>query len=145
MAGDISGRGGTTQESYPGDFPGLLRLRHSPAHYECEGESKRRHPFWFAGPLLDCRFSIVGSKAKGCGARVFSHILSPNLKSRIENPKFFHLALPLTIHPLPYHSVRPDQHIRRDREADLLGGFEIEEQFKLHRLLDGQVGRFGAL
>ena len=39
------------------------------------------------------------------------------------------------------HPIRPHQHIRRNRQADLLGGFKIDHEFKLHRLLDGQVLR----
>jgi hypothetical protein len=35
------------------------------------------------------------------------------------------------------HLIRPHQHIRRDREADLLGRFQIDDQLELHRLLDG--------
>ncbi len=42
---------------------------------------------------------------------------------------------------IPDHSVRPDQNIWRNRQADLLRRFEIDDEFKLHRLLDGQVCR----
>ena len=42
------------------------------------------------------------------------------------------------------HLVRPRQHVRRNRQADLLGGFEIDDQLKLRRLLDGKIGRLGA-
>src|SRR5215471_5270207 len=37
------------------------------------------------------------------------------------------------------------QHIRRDRQANLFGGFEIDDQLKLGRLLDRDVGGFAAL
>ena len=47
--------------------------------------------------------------------------------------------------PLPNHPVRSRQHIRRNREADLLGGFEINDQLEFSRLLDRQIGRLGAL
>ena len=36
--------------------------------------------------------------------------------------------------------IRPHQHIRRNRQADLLRSFEIDHEFKLRGLLDGQVG-----
>ena len=42
-------------------------------------------------------------------------------------------------------SVRPRQHVRRDREADLLGGLEIEHQIELDRLLYREIGGFCAL
>jgi len=34
------------------------------------------------------------------------------------------------------HSIRSCQHIRRNSEADLLGGFKIDDQLELLRLLD---------
>jgi hypothetical protein len=37
-----------------------------------------------------------------------------------------------------YDSVRPHQHIRRDRQTDLLRSFEVDDQLKLFRLLNGQ-------
>jgi hypothetical protein len=35
------------------------------------------------------------------------------------------------------YSIRPRQHIGRNGETNLLGGFEIDDQFELRRLLDG--------
>ena len=46
---------------------------------------------------------------------------------------------------LANHFVRPHQHIWRNRQADLLGGFQIDHQLKLRRLLDGQIGGLGSL
>jgi hypothetical protein len=40
------------------------------------------------------------------------------------------------------HLVRPRQHIRRNREADLFSRLEIDHQLELPRLLNGQIGRF---
>src|SRR5262249_31654 len=42
------------------------------------------------------------------------------------------------------HLVRSRQHIRWYRQADLLRRIEIDDQFKLHWLLDRHVGRFCA-
>ena len=39
---------------------------------------------------------------------------------------------------LPNDPVRPRQHIRRNRQADLLGSFQIDHQLELRRLLDGR-------
>jgi hypothetical protein len=36
----------------------------------------------------------------------------------------------------PYHPIRPHQQIRRNRQVDLLGRFEIYHEFALHWLLD---------
>ena len=49
-----------------------------------------------------------------------------------------------SLHCSPDHSVRSRQHIWRDRQADLLGGFEIDDELKLLRLLDGKVSGLGA-
>ena len=43
------------------------------------------------------------------------------------------------------HPIRPCQHIWWNHEADLLGRFQVDDQLKLYRLLDGKVGRFCAL
>jgi hypothetical protein len=37
--------------------------------------------------------------------------------------------------------IRPPQHIRRDRQADLLRRFQINDELKLPRLLEGELGR----
>jgi hypothetical protein len=41
-------------------------------------------------------------------------------------------------------SIRSGQHVWRNREADLLGGFEIDNELELRRLLDRQVGWLSA-
>jgi hypothetical protein len=39
------------------------------------------------------------------------------------------------------HSCRPYQHIRRNRQADLLRRFEFGDELELDRLLDGKIRR----
>jgi hypothetical protein len=41
-------------------------------------------------------------------------------------------------------SIRPRQHVRRHRQAYLLGGFEIDDELEFRRLLYRQIGWFGA-
>ena len=41
--------------------------------------------------------------------------------------------------------IRPHQHRRRDRQAERLRGLEIDNKITFRRLLDRQIGRFGAL
>jgi hypothetical protein len=36
--------------------------------------------------------------------------------------------------------IRSGQNIRRDRQTDLLGGFQIDDELELLRLLDWQIG-----
>ena len=43
-----------------------------------------------------------------------------------------------------YDSVRPPQHVRRNREADLLGSFQIDDELELRRSLDRQIGWLSA-
>jgi hypothetical protein len=62
-----------------------------------------------------------------------SIIVSLNPKFEIRNPKLFN------------DFICSRQHIRGNGESDLLGRFEIDEEFKLHRLLDGQFRRVGTL
>jgi len=40
------------------------------------------------------------------------------------------------------HLVRSRQHIWRNCQADLLGGFEIDDKFELFGLLGGYIRRF---
>ena len=42
------------------------------------------------------------------------------------------------------HLIRPRQHVRRNRQTDLLGGFQIDDELELFRLLHRQVSRLGA-
>ena len=41
------------------------------------------------------------------------------------------------------HLIRPQQERGRDREAEGLSGLEIDDEFELGGLLDGEVGRRG--
>jgi hypothetical protein len=50
------------------------------------------------------------------------------------------LTSPLGFLPSFDHLIRSHQHIRRNRQADLLGGFEVYYQLKLRGLLDGKIG-----
>src|SRR5262249_3558581 len=43
------------------------------------------------------------------------------------------------------HLIRSRQHVRRNRQADLLGCFEIDDELELRRLLDWQVSRLSTL
>jgi hypothetical protein len=43
------------------------------------------------------------------------------------------------------HLVRPQQQGLRDRQAQRLGGLEVNDQLELGRLLDGEVGGLGTL
>ncbi len=42
------------------------------------------------------------------------------------------------------HLISPQQQRRRDREAEGSRGLEVDDQFELGRLLDGEVGRLCA-
>src|SRR5262249_28620211 len=45
----------------------------------------------------------------------------------------------LSYSPLFDHLIRPRQHIRRNCQADLLRGLEIDDQLELLRLLDREI------
>jgi hypothetical protein len=53
------------------------------------------------------------------------------------------LTPPFGCLPLLDHLIRARQHVRRNCQADLFGGFQIDHQLELRRLLYGQVGGFG--
>ncbi len=56
-------------------------------------------------------------------------------------------AIRLTLYRsrLTNDTIRSRQHVRWNGQADLLGGFEVDEQFEFRRLLDGDVGGLCAL
>src|SRR4030095_10229484 len=41
---------------------------------------------------------------------------------------------------LANHSIRSRQYVRRNRQGDLLGSFQIDDELKILRLLDGKIG-----
>src|SRR6267142_5587319 len=43
------------------------------------------------------------------------------------------------------HVIRPLQERRWDREAEGLPGLEVDDEFELRRLLDGEIGGLGSL
>ena len=45
---------------------------------------------------------------------------------------------------LSNHLIRPGEHVRRNRQADLLRGLEVDHKLELRGLLHRQIGRFGA-
>ena len=53
-------------------------------------------------------------------------------------------VLRLSARASPYHPIRSRQHVRRDNQTDLLSGFEVDYQFELSGLLDGDVCRLSA-
>jgi hypothetical protein len=39
-----------------------------------------------------------------------------------------------------YDPIRPRQHVRWNRESDLLSGSEVDDEFELRRLFHGEIG-----
>ena len=66
------------------------------------------------------------------------------MAQRVRTAIFFFMSFELSnVKPLLNDFIRPRQHIWRNRQADLLGGFQIDDEFKFRRLLDGQISRLG--
>ena len=42
------------------------------------------------------------------------------------------------------HLIGPHQHVGRNRQADLLGGLQIDHKLELRRLLNGKIRGLGA-
>src|SRR5262249_14342976 len=98
-----------------------------------EAEPAVRNPM--RGTCLNCCASLVYPEArikvdttKTRNLLFIRSSLNPNSKTRLLN-----------------HFIRPSQHIRRDREVDLLGSFQIDHQFKLGWLLHRQISGLGTL
>jgi hypothetical protein len=58
-----------------------------------------------------------------------------------------HSIIPLFHHAVSSsdHLIRSCQHVRRNREADLFGRFQIDDKFKLRWLFHGKIRRLSAL
>jgi hypothetical protein len=55
------------------------------------------------------------------------------------------LGSPLGFVPSLDQPIRSGEHLRRNRQPDVLRSFEIDHQLELSRLLHRQIGRLGAL
>src|SRR6266542_376125 len=62
------------------------------------------------------------------------------VRARIQIPH----VLRFTSSSLPNDFIRPHQHIRRNRQTDLLGCFQVDHELKLRWLLHGKIGGLGA-
>jgi len=92
----------------------------------------------------------MGAVAPDTGEQGAFKTKKPILKARavalvaIQNPKpvLLLFASPLTLYAsrLFYDFVRSRQHVGRNRQADLLGRLQIDNELKLCWLLHGQVG-----
>jgi hypothetical protein len=75
-----------------------------------------------------------------------SPLLGTGSKCPIVRPKIQNSGVGFFFHVFQNHSISADdsigsgQDVRRDRQADLLRGLEIDHQFELGGLLDGKVG-----
>src|SRR5215470_5216566 len=77
-----------------------------------------------------------------------------SMTQRIRPVTFFFMSSPIppstrpsTLGTRPFlldHLVRAHHHVRRNRQANLLGGFQINDELELLRQLNWNVGRFGA-
>src|SRR5262245_57682150 len=83
--------------------------------------------------ILDFRLLDEGSLCRLPNVLlIFLSFFSSNPKSKIGNLKSFD------------HLVRPRQHVRRNLLADLLFRLQIDDQLKLHWVLDRKFGGLGA-
>ena len=82
--------------------------------------------------LRSCEFQIADRPRQSI--EMFLFIVSfHDPYSEIQNPKS-------TIRNHLDHLIRPEQHRLRNRQTNLLGGFKIDHELKLLRLLDWNIG-----
>jgi len=80
------------------------------------------------------------SERADIGARTFLSAVNRGLENPRSLIRAYHDLTPSSSH----NPIRPRQHIRGNRHADLVSGFEIDEKLELRRLLDWNVGGLGA-
>ena len=83
------------------------------------------------------------ARSMGCLTLRVSRAFGVGLKSRVRQP-YQQLDLISFLPSSLDYLVRPREHVGRNRQADLLGRFEIDDELDLHRLLDWQVSRLSA-
>src|SRR5215471_7746693 len=105
-----------------GTFPGCCALATAPVTTSTKAiiESPNHFRFW----IFDFRLPDKESRNRIQDRSIM--FFSLNRKSAIANLK------------LPYHLIRSCQHIGRNRQADLLGGLQIDDELELRRLLHGK-------
>jgi hypothetical protein len=65
---------------------------------------------------------------------------------RVISGIFFFMSFEVSnVEPLLNDFIRSRQHVGRNRQTDLFGGFEIDHELKLRRLLHGEVGWLGPI
>ena len=87
-----SGRRAKFQNTYPGNFPRLLRLSHNATERECENNSEDPHPFSIFDPSAWLRtcfgFPIIGARETKPNSKFVVHLffsLIQNRQSKIQN------------------------------------------------------------
>src|SRR5262249_18399999 len=92
---------------------------------------RRLHTPWFGWGGLrgarECRAVPTSTCPHGCVPCCIRSVPSPRLAVRLSD-----------------HLVREDKEVRRQRQAELLGCLEVNDQRKLHGLLHREVGWRGA-
>ena len=104
-----------------------------------EGELPDRYPIRGIFPICCAAAEPQSAKSKAPRSKngdFFLHV-------------FFSVSIHLSLDILvPSHLmtlIRPIQHRLWNRQADCLGGFEVDHQLELRRLLDWQIGGLGSL
>ena len=88
-------------------------------------------------------FPIVGLRSKESHPKYLVPCLIPSIEKRPPQTASgpadlnLHFAFLIFNFALSNDPVGSDQDIRRHRQTDLLGRFQIDDELELHRLLDG--------
>ena len=117
------------QKTDAGDFPCLLRV--CPRPHTMSTTTIAESPT----ANLDFGFSIADCRNKDrklASKKLLSCAFSANPKSKIENPKSLD------------HLIRPLEHAVRNCQTNLFCRLQVDDEFKLRRLLHRQISRFGA-
>src|SRR5262249_9759962 len=100
-----------------------------------EGKPPSRYPI--RGIFVGCSAQTGRQSAKSMAQSVRTVIFLVMFFSALSTRHSTLDTRPFSLDP----PVRSRQNIRRNRQADLLGRFQIDDEFELHRLFHWQVGR----
>src|SRR5258706_8513312 len=130
--------------------------RHSMAIFFPSMKPRSRRPWWNASMRAELEESELTNRnpIRGifvtCCASARGAVVSKTVASSQTQICLLIRSSPVflpTVHCqlLSDNFIRSRQHIGRDRQADLFGGFQVDDELELGRLFDGEIGGRGAL
>src|SRR6266850_8578292 len=107
----------------------------------CRNASRRSE---IAVGVLTMRYPIRGTFDVCCAPTGLPKATIDAANKETKHFIFTVLLVCISSHVSSDHLIRPRQHVGRNRQADLLCRFQIDDEFEFCRLFNREIGRLGA-